>query len=96
MFGTRDKVQTSIEGLKYFEFHNPYYALIQAKSKEDAVNIYGERVTDLEEADMSAIHELTREEAFKHVLEAYGMDNVQDLVDYFNSKEPILLIDDCL
>jgi len=87
--------------VKFFEFDDPYYALIAAENIEDAINCYKSDVCELE-GDESLPDEITAEEALKSIQNSAGPDDEkhsvqQDLdclVKYGGTKA--LLIDGLL
>ncbi|WP_242730858.1 hypothetical protein [Bacillus altitudinis] len=48
-----EKQVKSKEELKFYEVHDPYYALIKAKTKENAMTIYTDVVADDEEGELA-------------------------------------------
>jgi len=80
--------------MKYFEFVEPYYALIKAESKETAIDMYNEFVCDLDES--LEIREVSEKEAWCKLNEAEkGFRSLEELKDDF-SKNDLLLIDGSL
>ena len=83
--------------MKYFTVNCPYYALIRAKSKEDAIKIYVEMVADDEDGSLERkMREVPREEAlvmFSRVKddETGKFFSPDEAVKIFNEDEPGLL-----
>ena len=94
----------NITALKFFEFIEPYYALIKAKDCEEAVKKYIEVVAGEEDEfdklleECKLVHELY---AIVKLSQAVGEDgklsDVEEIVEILESDEPeVLLIDGCL
>lgn len=86
--------------MRYYEIKYPYYALMPAKSKEEAIRIYTEEICEdyddcLEEA-MKEVSQLRAFIKFADVMEEdYMCDTVGKAIDDFYSAH-ILLIDGAL
>lgn len=81
--------------MKYFEFHEPYYGLIPAESKVDAVKNYEAYVSD--EPDLQYMKEISREQAIKQFGDVLR-NRIEDLGNSaieaeFNERKDVLLID---
>lgn len=48
-----EQVKSEDEEMKFYEVHDPYYALIKAKTKENAMTIYTDVVADDEEGELA-------------------------------------------
>lgn len=88
--------------MRYFEFNEPYYALIKARGLHGAVTEYI-RVVSGEDSDFYEIlaeaEELTEESAFKTFATAEGSNTLTEdalLVDFKNGVTEVLLIDGSL
>ena len=78
--------------MKYFEFKDPYFALISAESKEKAIELYKNVVCESE--DGFEMEEVSKERAYSLI------DNVADLneseLNDLKKETGLLLIDGCL
>lgn len=88
--------------MRYFEFIDPYYALIKAPGLHGAVTEYI-RVVSGEDSDfydiLAEAKEITEESAFKTFVEVEGSDTLTEdalLVDFKNGVTEVLLIDGSL
>lgn len=89
--------------MKYFETKQPYYALIPAKSKEEAKKMYVEEICDDDDNCLEKeMKEITQIEAFVKFASAveedgYGesIETIGRAIDEFYNAH-ILLIDGCL
>lgn len=89
--------------MKYYEFNEPYYALIQAENQEVAIQHYAasigeESVTDLEEVTLDTLKELSEEEAWEVFIKGVSEDgteiSLEEKKEYFRaSGTEFLLID---
>jgi hypothetical protein len=86
--------------MKFFEIHYPYYALIKAKSINEAINLYVEFVAD-DDALEDEIKEVDRD----YALAKYSRGTSEDgkdiplkevLEDFGNDDSMVLLIDSAL
>ncbi|ANB66164.1 putative yosH (plasmid) [Anoxybacillus sp. B7M1] len=86
--------------MKFYEVHEPYYALVKARDKDEAIKLYTELV-----ADDGSLHEETKEVSRDYALirfgRALGEDKelmpVEKVIDEFNDEQNnILLIDGSL
>lgn len=68
--------------MKYFEFTEPHYMLIQSNRESKAIEIYNHCIGNVE--GNPKVKELTKNEA------------VQKLLDYENNEDRILLVDSSL
>ena len=83
--------------MKYFEFNDSdYYALIGAKSKEQAIKYYQETVADFDEKD--EITEITKEEAKQKLIKAACGADIEIVEKQFDEasklKNPYLILVD--
>lgn len=81
--------------MKYYEFNDPYYALIQAENQEEALQKYAnsigeESVVDLEEETLDTLKELSKEEAWETFIEGVSEDGkkipLEEKKEYFNAS----------
>jgi len=85
--------------IRYFKFTDPYYALIKAKSEEEALTIYKEELlVGLEEDEAGSVIEISKITALKDycncVKEHIPESSFEDLIkDFKNPNNYILLID---
>lgn len=89
--------------MKYYEFTEPYYALIQAENREEALQKYAasigeESVSDLEEETLDTLKELSEEEAWGAFIKGVSEDGteipIEEKKEYFHaSGTEFLLID---
>lgn len=85
--------------MKYYEFTDPYYALIKAENQEEAVSIYTEEVVGESEVEEIYIPVLIDSNTalgkyFKCIEETDGEKLISDLMnDFKNPNNYILLID---
>ena len=90
--------------MKYFEIYDPYYALIKAKNKEDAVKEYIKNVAGEEEEFQYLLEEMKEvEEDYALVIHSRGNSEdgnpipVEEILDDFRSNNTMtLLIDGAL
>ncbi|MEK4789360.1 hypothetical protein [Bacillus sp. FSL K6-2971] len=88
--------------MKFYEVHDPYYALIKAKTKENAMTIYTDVVADDEEGELAEnIKEVTGLYAAIRYSRTVGEDGKtipfeEVLQDLTNEEEMTLLIDGSL
>ncbi|GIO25361.1 hypothetical protein [Oceanobacillus sp. J11TS1] len=66
--------------MKFYEFTNPYYALIKAENENNAAKLYAKSVADIDEG--VDVKEIDCDMALIKCAQALGEDN-----DYINSKE---------
>lgn len=88
--------------MKFFEIHYPYYALLKAESKEEALKLYVEAVCD----DDGSLKEELKEVERDYALATYGrFSKTEDgkyipishvLEDFKNNEQMVLLIDSTL
>jgi hypothetical protein len=83
--------------MKYFEIHDPYYALIKAADQEEAIKIYTEYVAE----DDGTLHEEIREVDRDYALVSYSRGVTEDnevvpipeiLKDFQSEGSAVLLI----
>lgn len=88
--------------MEYFEFKEPYYALVKTKNRETAINLYLEEVceVDLEQMEecVNSIKEITEESAWNKFKggKSEGGEKIplEELAQAFYSEyEQSLLID---
>lgn len=87
--------------MKFFEVHYPYYALLKANDKEEAMQLYTECVAD----DDGTLHEEIEEVERDYALVKFSRGRSEDkkeipiieVLSNFQSNEPmVLLIDGAL
>jgi hypothetical protein len=87
--------------MKFFEIYSPYYALIKAKSVNEAINLYVEGVADDDGTLKDEIKEVDRD----YALARYSRGKSEDgklipleevLEDFSNDDSMVLLIDPAL
>lgn len=78
--------------MKYFEFKDPYFALISAENKDKAIEVYKNDVC--ESGDGFEIEEVSKERAYELIDNASG-SNESELND-LKKDTGLLLIDGCL
>lgn len=80
--------------MRYFGFHEPYYGLIPANTKEEAVNSYVKFISD--DPDLEFMKEVPRDYAFKKfasVLKDAGkIITDQGIIKEFEDRESVLLL----
>lgn len=88
--------------MKFYEVNEPYYALIKAKTKENAMTIYTDVVADDEEGELAEnIKEVTGLYAAIRYSRVNGEDGKptpvkEDLDDLTNEEEMVLAVDGSL
>lgn len=87
--------------MKFYEVHEPYYALVKARDKDEAIKLYTEFVAD----DDGSLHEETKEVSRDYALVKFGralgedkeLMPVEKVIEEFNDEQnSILLIDGSL
>lgn len=80
--------------MKYFEIHEPYAALIKARSKYEAISVYNEHVAD---ADTDTeVEEISRDKAL--IRFSRGMDEdrklskEKEIIERFNQEQADVLL----
>ncbi|WP_144472742.1 hypothetical protein [Bacillus pumilus] len=92
----------SKEEMKFYEVHDPYYALIKARNEESAMKIYTDTVADDEQGELAEnIKEVTGLYAAIRYSRTVGEDGKtipfeEVLQDLTNEEEMTLLIDGSL
>lgn len=89
--------------MEYYEFNDPYYALIKAENQEVAMQKYTaligeESVTDLEEGTLDTLKKLSEEVAWGTFINVVSEDGTEiseeEKKEYFNARgTDVLLID---
>ncbi|WP_373896363.1 hypothetical protein [Virgibacillus sp. CBA3643] len=88
--------------MHYFEFENPYYALIRASSKEKAKGIYRRVVLNDDNEPIDEIKEVSRDYALlefsRGEKENVKLPEIEQVLKHFamEDKDEILLIDGSL
>ncbi len=87
--------------MKYFEIHEPYYALMQAKDKDEALKNYAKYVANDDGTLKDEIQEVDRDYALLMFSRAPGENKVllpvSDVINEFVEQEhKVLLIDGSL
>lgn len=87
--------------MKYFEIHDPYYALIKASDKQEVLKTYVEFVADGDDKLEDGIEEVDRDYALLKFSRARGEDgklsDISDVLKEFKEDEAFpLLIDGTL
>jgi hypothetical protein len=85
--------------LNYYEIHDPYYALIKAQSREEAINTYIKEIEVEENENYEyAFIELPKELAllkFGQSVDQEGKTmDPEEILELFSSNEPCLLLVD--
>ncbi|PGC67581.1 hypothetical protein [Bacillus safensis] len=97
-----EQVKSKKEEMKFYETHEPYYALIKARNIERAMEIYNNDVTGDEEKELAeSIKEVTGLYAAIRYSRVNGEDGKptpvkEDLDDLTNEEEMVLIIDGSL
>ncbi|MEH7653172.1 hypothetical protein [Bacillus safensis] len=91
----------SEEEMKFYEVHDPYYALIKAKNDENAMTIYTDVVADDDGGLIEEITEVTETYAAIRYSRVNGYDNkmipVEEVLeDLKNEIQMVLIIDGSL
>lgn len=88
---------------KYFEFEEPYYALIGAKNKDEAIKIYNSQVDEFDEQGVSdTIREVNKDYAIEVFCKYYSFESnateksVKYLFTELESLGGLLLVDDLI
>lgn len=88
----------SKEEMKFYEVHDPYYALIKAKTKENAMTIYTDTVADDDGGLSEEITEVTEAYAAIIYSRVNGEDNnvipVKEVLEHLTNEEEMVLIID--
>lgn len=83
--------------MKYYEFYEPYFALIKAKNESEAIKIYEKDVADIDSGiDMQEISRDYAIAKFSRSTDEEGQFiNIVDLIKIFNSDDEseVLIID---
>lgn len=88
--------------MRFFEVHNPYYALLKASSEKEATQIYVDSVADFEdEVESFEIKEVSRDYALVRFSRAPGeegeLQSIKDAVeDFCRPVAEVLVIDGSL
>lgn len=87
-----------VETMKFFAVNEPYYALIKAKDKEDAMNEYIKTIAEEEKEILrNTMKEVSRDYALVCFSKVQTEDNPTKLLELFNNEDfPILIIDEAL
>lgn len=84
--------------MKFYEVHDPYYALIKAKNEENAMTIYTDVVADDDGALSEEITEVTEAYATIIYSRVNGEDNnvipVKEVLEHLTNEEEMLLVID--
>lgn len=84
--------------MRFYEIHEPYYALIMAQNEDVAIKIYTENVAYDDGTLIDEIEEVSRDYALLRISRAPGEDKelieYKELIDSLNSNEPQLFIID--
>lgn len=96
-----EQVKSEDEEMKFYEVHDPYYALIKAKTKENAMTIYTDVVADDEEGELAEnIKEVTGLYAaakFSRIMEDKEFIPFEEVLeDLTNDGEMMLAVDGSL
>jgi hypothetical protein len=87
--------------MKFYEVHYPYYALLKANDKEEAMQLYTECVAD----DDGSLHEEIKEVERDYALIKFSRGKTEDrkevpvleiLNDFQSNESMVLLIDGAL
>lgn len=83
--------------MKYFEINDPYYAIIKARTRKEAIRVYEEHVADDEDNKLREdIHEISRDYALVHFARGTGEDMKMikpwELLEEFNDDTPGILL----
>ena len=97
-----EQVKSKKEEMKFYETHEPYYALIKARNIKNATEIYNDTVADDVEGELAEnIKEVTGIYAAIKYSRVNGEDGKptpvkEDLDDLTNEEEMVLIIDGSL
>ncbi|QKJ41729.1 hypothetical protein HRJ37_16640 [Bacillus altitudinis] len=96
-----EQVKSKDEEMKFYEVHDPYYALIKAKNEENAMTIYTDVVADDDGGLSEEITEVTETYAAIRYSRVNGYDNkmipVEEVLeDLKNEIQMVLIIDGSL
>ncbi|WP_144520691.1 hypothetical protein [Bacillus pumilus] len=97
-----EQVKNKKEEMKFYETHEPYYALIKARNIKNATEIYNDTVADDVEGELAEnIKEVTGIYAAIRYSRVNGEDGKptpvkEDLDDLTNEEEMVLIIDGSL
>ncbi|MBL4952190.1 hypothetical protein JK635_08190 [Neobacillus sp. YIM B02564] len=84
--------------MKYFEVNTPYYALIKAKNKEDAMNKYVEFVAEDDGTLGEEMKEVSRDYALVKFSRAYDENQkllpISGVVEEFNCQSNEVIVVD--
>lgn len=80
--------------MKYFEIHDPYYALVKAETVEKALEIYVEQVADDDGTLREEIKEVDRDYALIQFARSESEDETLD--KFHREKSEVLLIESSL
>ncbi|WP_289136312.1 hypothetical protein [uncultured Brevibacillus sp.] len=93
-----EKITETTRPMKFFEIHSPYYALLKAKTQEEAIAKYAEQVAD----DDGTLHEEIKEVDRDYALVSFSRGATEDkeevpiseiLKDFQSEGSSVLLID---
>ncbi|WLF28849.1 MULTISPECIES: hypothetical protein [Bacillus] len=84
--------------MKFYEVHDPYYALIKAKNEENAMTIYTDTVADDDGSLSEEITEVTEAYATIIYSRVNGEDNnvipVKEVLEHLTNEEEMVLVID--
>ncbi|WP_345822089.1 hypothetical protein [Bacillus pumilus] len=84
--------------MKFYEVHDPYYALIKARNEESAMKIYTDVVADDDGGLSEEITEVTEAYAAIRYSRVNGEDNktipIKEVLEDLTSEEEMILIID--
>jgi len=82
--------------MNYYEFINPYYALVKAENKDEATNLYIEQVAGEEDDFLELLKECNQvtEKYAKEKFEENTDESEEEIQRYFVGSESIVLLID--
>ncbi|ASN70211.1 hypothetical protein 10F3_26 [uncultured Caudovirales phage] len=93
-----EQVKSKDEEMKFYEVHDPYYALIKAKNEENAMTIYTDVVADDDGGLSEEITEVTEAYATIIYSRVNGEDNnvipVKEVLEHLTNEEEMVLVID--
>lgn len=82
--------------MKYFEIHDPYYALIKAHDQDEAIKVYTEYVAEVDGTLHEEIREVDRDYALVSYSRGATEDNeevlIPEILEIFQSEKSAVLL----